>query len=214
MGIIVPTMGTHSSAGAVGPISVADALFTKTQQRVLAVLFGDTARSYYANEIIDRARIGSGAVQRELASLEASGLVTVERIGNQKHYRANEKSPVFEPLRELVEKTSGLADVLRSALAPLAPQLVAAFVFGSVARREDRATSDVDLLVVSDSLTFADLFGALDASTRTLGREVNPQVYSRLELTRLLKKKNSFVQRVLEQPKIWIYGDANVLSTR
>src|SRR5215207_3511489 len=125
-------MGTPSSR-----VSIADALFTQTQQRVLSVLFGNTGRSYYASEIIGRAQIGSGAVQRELARLEASGLITSERIGNQKHYRANQRSPVFEPLRELVLRTTGLTDALRAALAPLAPQLVAAFVFGSIARRED-----------------------------------------------------------------------------
>jgi predicted nucleotidyltransferase len=192
--------------------SIADTLFTKTQQRVLAELFGNTARSFYSSEIIARAQVGSGAVQRELARLEASGLITSERIGNQKHYRANERSPVFDALRELVLKTSGLVEVLRTALAPLASQLVAAFVFGSVARREDDSSSDVDLLVVSDTLTFGDLFGALDAAARQLGREVNPTVYSPHELATLRQKRNSFVERVMEQPKIWVYGDENVLS--
>lgn len=188
-------------------VSIADALFTQTQQRVLSVLFGNAARSYYGSEIIGRAQIGSGAVQRELARLEASGLITSERIGNQKHYRANERSPVFEPLRDLVLRTTGLADVLREALAPLASKLVAAFVFGSIARREDTASSDVDLFVVSDNLTFADLFGALEDARRQLGREVNPIVHGRLEVATLRRKKNSFIERVMEQPKIWIYGD-------
>lgn len=202
-------MGTSHSR-----VSIADALFTQTQQRVLSVLFGNVARSYYASEIIARAQIGSGAVQREIARLEASGLITSERIGNQKHYRANERSPVFEPLRELVLRTTGLADVLRDALAPLAPQLVAAFVFGSIARREDNASSDVDLFVVSDTLSLADLFGALERARRQLGREVNPIVHSRLEMATLRRKKNSFIERVMEQPKIWIYGHEDGLSAR
>jgi len=108
-------MGTPTPQRAGLGISIADALFTRTQQRVLAELFGNTSRSYYASEIIARAQIGSGAVQRELARLEASGLISSERIGNQKHYRANERSPVFASLRELVVRTSGLADVLRAA---------------------------------------------------------------------------------------------------
>ena len=93
----------------------ADALFTKTQQRVLAVLFGQTQRSFYANEIIGLAGSGSGAVQRELARLESSGLVTVHRIGNQKHYQANHNAPIFAELRGIVLKTFGVADVLRAA---------------------------------------------------------------------------------------------------
>ncbi|HEX7981792.1 MAG TPA: nucleotidyltransferase domain-containing protein [Gemmatimonadaceae bacterium] len=195
-------------------VSIADALFSRTQQRVLAVLFGNTGRSFYASEIIARAQIGSGAVQRELARLEASGLATSERIGNQKHYRANEQSPVFEPLRELVLRTTGLADVLREALAPLAPRLVAAFVFGSMAKREDNASSDVDLLVVSETLTFAELFGALEGAGQQLGREINPTVYSPREITTLRRKRNSFVEGVMAQPKIWIFGDEDALTAR
>jgi predicted nucleotidyltransferase len=195
-------------------VSIADALFTHTQQRVLSVLFGNTRRSYYASEIIGRAQVGSGSVQRELARLEASGLIVSERIGNQKHYRADERSPVFEALRTLVLRTSGLADVVRDALAPLAPQLLAAFVFGSIAKQEDNASSDIDLLVVSDSLTFAALFGALESAARDLGREINPTVHSRLEIVSLRRKKNSFIERVMEQPKIWIYGNEDVLSAR
>lgn len=206
---MIPIMGNLQPRTSIG-----DALFTQTQQRVLAVLFGNAARSYYASEIIGRAQIGSGAVQRELARLEASGLITSERIGNQRHYRANERSPVFEPLRELVLKTAGLADVLREALSPLAPQVIAAFVFGSMASREGGASSDVDLLVVSDTLTFADLFASLETAARQLGREINPSVYSQLELTTLRRKKNAFIERVMEQPKIWICGDDDAIRAR
>jgi len=101
--------------GPVQPVGVADALFTKVQQRVLGVLFGNPGRSFFANEVIALAGSGTGAVQRELTRLAASGLVTVKRIGNQKHYQANAASPVFEELRGLVVKTSGIADVLRAA---------------------------------------------------------------------------------------------------
>jgi hypothetical protein len=129
------------------------------QQRVLAVLFGNPRRSFYANEVIALARSGTGAVQRELARLEASGLVTVTRVGKQKHYQANASSPVFEELRALVLKTVGLADVLRSALAPAAQSIRAAFVYGSIAKGEDTAASDIDLMVISDSLAYADSAG-------------------------------------------------------
>lgn len=197
-----------------GKVSIAAALFTRTQQRVLAVLFGNAARSHYASEIIARAQIGSGAVQRELAKLEASGLVISERIGNQKHYRADPQSPVFEPLRQLVLRTTGLADVLRAALAPLTEQLTAAFVFGSIANGKDTASSDVDLFVVSDSLTLSELLGALDPAMRQLGREVNPTIYGQLEVATLRRKRNAFIEQVMGQPKIWIYGNEDVLSAR
>ncbi len=185
---------------------MADALFTKVQQRVLAVLFGNPDRSFYANEVIALAATGTGAVQRELARLQSSGLVTVQQIGRQKHYQANRASPVFEELRGLVRKTVGLVDVLRAVLQPLEDRVLAAFVYGSVAKGSDSAASDIDLMVVSDELTYIDLFAALEPAVEQLARVVNPTVYSRAELERRIEAKNSFVCRVLEQDKIWVIG--------
>jgi len=189
------------------PLGLADALFAKVQQRVLAVLFGNPRRSFYANEVIALAHSGTGAVQRELARLEASGLVTVTRVGKQKHYQANASSPVFEELRALVLKTVGLADVLRAALAPISPSIRAAFVYGSIAKGEDIAASDIDLMVVSDRLTYADLFLALEEASTQLGRKVAPTIYSSEELSQRVNQDNAFVTRVLAQPKLWLLGD-------
>lgn len=191
---------------------IADALFTQGQQRVLAVLFGNPRRSFYANEIIALVGSGKGAVQRELARLEAAGLVSVTRLGKQKHYQANAAAPVFKELRGLVLKTSGLVDVLRAALAPLAAQISAAFVYGSVAKGQDTAKSDIDLMVVSDTLSYADLFAALEQATGRLGRTVNPTVYSREELNKRVRTGNAFIKRVLEQPKLWVIGEAHGLA--
>jgi len=191
---------------------IADALFTKVQQRVLGVLYGNPGRSFYANEVIGLAGTGTGAVQRELARLERAGLVTVKRVGNQKHYQANAAAPVFKELRGLVLKTSGLADELRAALSSLTDQITAAFVYGSVARGQDTAESDIDLMVVSDSLSYADLFAKLEESTNRLGRPVNPTVYSQQELATRVHADNAFIKRVLEQPKPWLIGEENVLT--
>jgi predicted nucleotidyltransferase len=191
---------------------LADALFAKVQQRVLGVLFGNPRRSFYANEVIALARSGTGAVQRELRRLEASGLVTVTRVGNQKHYQANTATPVFEELRALVLKTIGLADVLRAALAPLSRDIRAAFVYGSIAQGRDTAASDIDLMVVSDRLTHAELFAALEQATAQLGRKVAPTIYSSKELSRRRKQENAFVTRVLAQPKLWLIGDERDLA--
>jgi predicted nucleotidyltransferase len=193
---------------------IADALFTKGQQRVLGVLFGNPTRSFYANEVIARAGAGTGAVQRELARLEGAGLVTVRRVGNQKHYQANPASPVFNELRALVLKTSGLADVLLESLAALKGQIDAAFVYGSVARGEDIAASDIDLMVVSDGLSYAELYGALEPAAPRLGRPVSPTLYSRDELARRLKSGNAFARQVMEEPKIWLIGDDDALAAR
>lgn len=193
---------------------MADALFTSVQQRVLAALFGHPERSYYAQELIAQLASGTGAVQRELARLEGAGLVTTRRVGRQKHYQANAASPVFEELRGLVLKTSGLADVLREALAPFDRQLDAAFVFGSVARREEGPQSDVDLLVVSDAVGYPELYTALAATEARLGRTVNPTVLGRVELARRLAEQQAFATRVMDGPKLWIVGGPDALAAR
>jgi len=205
-----PIMGTINQPSS-SP-NLADALFPKVRQRVMAVLFGNPARSFYANEVIALAQSGSGAVQRELAGLSEAGLLTVSRLGNQKHYQANAQSPVFAELRGLVLKTSGLADVLRAALLPVASQIQAAFVFGSVAKRQDTAQSDIDVMVVSASLGYADLFGALEGATQTLGRMVNPTLLTPPELAKRRAQDSAFVNRIVEQPKIWLVGDENALN--
>ncbi|MGS5086085.1 nucleotidyltransferase domain-containing protein [Hydrogenophaga sp. A37] len=194
------------------PSSTADALFPKVRQRVLAVLFGAPDRSFYTNEVIGLAQSGAGAVQRELADLAGAGLLTVRKQGNQKHFQANAASPVFAELRGLVLKTMGLADVLRAALAPLAPQIERAFVFGSIAKQQDTAASDVDLLVVSDTLGYSELFAALEGASQTLGRAINPALYTAADFRARLQGDNAFVNRVMQQPKIWLIGQEESAS--
>ena len=195
LGIKIPFMGIY-----------ADALFTKTQQRVLAVLFGQSQRSFYANEIIGLAGSGSGAVQRELARLEAAALVSVRRIGNQKHYQANHAAPIFEELRGIVIKTFGVADVLRLALQPLWPLIDLAFVYGSLAKGTEQADSDVDLMVVGRLPSNTALLEALLPAQTQLGRVINPTLYTPEEFTQRVQDGKSFILRVLAQPKIFVKG--------
>jgi len=194
--------------------TVADALLPKVRQRVLAVLFGNPDRSYYANELIALAQSGTGAVQRELASLSAAGLITISKQGNQKHYQANVSAPVFAELRGLVLKTMGLADVLRHALLPLAAQIEMAFIYGSVAKQQDTAHSDVDVMIVSRSLGYGEVFGALENATQTLGRKVNPTLYTPEDWAKRITQDSAFVTRVLQQPKIWLIGTEEQVHAR
>ena len=215
MGVLIPSMGTTkqskpASARTAG--SVADALFSKVQQRVLGVLFGNPSRTFYANEVISLAQSGTGAVQRELARLEDAGLIVGSRVGNQKHYQANSRAPVFGELRALVLKTSGVGDTLRSALAGRRTEIRAAFVFGSVAKQEDTAESDIDVMVLSDTLGYADLFATLEPAGGALRRKVNPTIYTFREFQRRVRAKNAFVMRVIAQPKIWLLGGESDLT--
>lgn len=188
------------------PSGLAEALFTGTQQRVLGLLFGQPDRSFYATEIIALAGVGSGAVQRELARLAQSGLVTLRPVGNQKHYQANPGSPIFDELCGIIRKTVGLAEPLRQALAPLASQIHAAFVYGSIAKKQDSARSDIDLMLVSDTLTFGDTYLALSEASKRLGREVNPTIFTLRDFARRRQEEGSFVARVLTQPRVWLIG--------
>lgn len=196
------------------PVSgLADALFTRTQQRVLGLLFGQPARSFTVRELIAATGAGHGAVQREVAKLARSGLVTMRQRGNQKHYRAEPTAPIFAELVAIVRKTMGLTEPLRAALAPLAERVLAAFVYGSVAKRSDHAGSDIDLMIVSDTLGYADVFTAVHPLAEQLGREVNPSIYSRVEWQRRVAQDNAFVRRVTEQPKLWLIGGQDDLAT-
>lgn len=192
--------------------SLAGALFSGTQQRVLGLLFGQPDRSFYATELINLAGVGSGAVQRELARLAQSGLVTVKPVGNQKHYQANPGSPIYEELCSMVRKTVGMAEPLRAALAPLAAQIKVAFVYGSIAKKEDTARSDIDLMLVSDTLTYGDTILALQEVGALLGREVNPNIFTPQDFAKRLEESGSFVSRVMAQPKVWLIGGPDDLA--
>jgi len=192
--------------------AVAGALFTPVQQRVLGLLFGQPDRKYQGSELIRLAGSGTGAAHRVLTKLAETGLVTVERVGNQKHYQANRASPVFEELRGLISKTAGLAVPLRSALAPLAKQINAAFVYGSLAKGTDRAGSDVDLMVISPKLAYANLYEALQKAEAALGRTVNPNLMTPREWREKRAEKDSFAARVAAQPKIFVIGSEDELA--
>src|SRR5216684_7562367 len=154
-------------------VSISNALFSKVQQRVLALIFGHPERSFYTSEIVRSIHSGTGAVERELSRLRRSGLVCVERIGNQKHYRANHQSPIFEELQSLVLKTVALTEPLKKSLQPYADKINAAFVYGSVAKGTDTARSDIDLMVIGDELDYSELYTALLDVEGALGRKVS-----------------------------------------
>ena len=205
MGIIIPIMRTISP-------SLSNALFSKVRQCVLALLYGQPNRSFHTNEIIRLTHSGTGAVQRELEKLAAVGLITAQSIGNQKHYTANCASPLYTELRGIVLKTFGLADVLRQALEPIASQIYIAFIYGSIAKQEDKTTSDVDLMLVGDHLTYADIFKLLEEAQKKLGRPINPTFYSPMEWTRKYQANNHFLVQLVKQPKIFLIGSEDELT--
>lgn len=214
MGTKMPNMGIASIKSKQDqPLSMVDALFSKTQQNVLALLYGQPEQSFYTNEIIKKSGGGSGAVQRELSRLVRSGLATVTRIGSQNHYQANAEAPIYEELCKIIRKTVGLVEPIRQALKPLTDHIDFAFVFGSVAKKKDSAFSDIDLLIISESLTYADVYPALEEVSHQFGRDIQPTIYSPSELKKRIKSDSVFIRRVLEQPKLWVIGQESELPT-
>ncbi len=188
----------------------ADALFTASQQKVLALLFGQSNREFFVTEIIELAGCGRGAVQRELVRLAESGLVSASKVGNRKYYRANPESPLFEEICGIVRKTIGVEASIQKALVPLVDRLVLAVLFGSVAQGTETATSDIDLLLVSDDLTLETVYRALSVAEELLGRRINPVLFTLDEFHIRHGDKSGFVPRVLEKPHSILVGNSDV----
>ncbi len=201
-------MGTATHS----PLGLSNALFAKVQQRVLALIFGHPERSFYTSEIVRKVDSGVGAVERELSKLERSGLVTVERVGNQKHYRANQTAPIFEDLRALVEKTAGLAEPIKKYFEPYSGAIKSAFVYGSVAKGVDTAHSDIDLMVIGDDLNYSDLYTAAQNVERELRRKVHPLFVSPNDWQRKISAKGSVFSKISHSPKIFIIGSEEDFS--
>jgi predicted nucleotidyltransferase len=211
--MIVPGMGTavKSRSPDIAGTGVGAVLFTPVQQRVLGLLFGQPNRRFQSAEVIRLAASGTGAVHRLLTRLANSALITVERVGNQKHYQANRESPVFAELHGLIIKTSGLIGPLRATLEPLMKRIHAAFVYGSVAKGKDQAASDIDLMVIADTLAYADVFAALQTLEVELGRTVNPNVMTLAEWKRKCCQAG-FVSRIAGQPRLFVIGTDDDLA--
>jgi len=156
---------------------LADLLFGRTRSAVLALLYGRADQSFYTRQIARQVDASIGTVQRELENLSKVGLIVRNSVGNQVFYQANRDAPIFPEMRALVNKTIGAFSVLRSALQVLSKRIVVAFVYGSVAREEDTAQSDIDLMVVGNA-TLDEVLLRIAAVEKGIGRPINPTVYS------------------------------------
>jgi len=204
-------MRTAKITAEMTPKSPAEVLFGAYHRRILALLLLRPEQSFYVREIARLAEIPAGSLHRELKLLAESGLLLREPTGNQVRYRANLDCPVFSELAGFFRKTSGLADVLCEALAPLASDIDSAFIFGSVAQGKERITSDVDVFVVG-SVSFTDVVKAFSQAHERLGREVNPVVMPKSDFVKKQAEGDRFVARILKEPKLFLIGTTNDLG--
>jgi len=189
---------------------LADLLFGRTRGAILALLYGHADQTFYTRQIAREVDASIGAVQRELENLSKVGLIVRNSLGSQVFYQANRSAPIFKDLQALINKTIGVFSVLRSALQPLSKRIVVAFVYGSVAREEETAQSDVDLMVVGKA-TLHDVLSRLSTVEKGIGRPINPTVYSVAEFKSKLASGNHFLTAVLKGQKVFLLGDENEL---
>jgi predicted nucleotidyltransferase len=186
-------------------------LFNKTSRSLLALFFGHPDESYYVNQVLLKVGGGSGAVQRELKLMNDAGLIIREKRGNMVFYRANEQSPIFNELRNIVKKTFGIVDVLRDSLKPVASGISFAFIFGSVASGIDREASDLDLMIIGE-VSYDEVISGISQAEKSIQREINSVVYSISEFKQKIHADHHFIKTVLESQKIFVIGDENELA--
>jgi len=186
---------------------LANALFPAARGRILGLLFGSADGDYSISELIDRVGAGSGAVQREVERLTASGLLSVTTVGRQKRYRANPESPIHDELCALIARIQSPVEQIRAAVESVGGDVEVAILYGSVARGTDTSRSDIDLLVVSDTLTLENVFGLVSETERGIGRSINPTLYTGREFRQRLEQGNPFLRRVLAGKHVVLKGD-------
>lgn len=194
-------------------MSIASALFTDSQARLYVWLFGQPQRSFHLSELLRLTGLGSASLQRELNRLVAAGLARSERVGNLRCFQANAASPVFQELVALTQKTLGVVALLQTALQPLQPGLRGAWVYGSVAKQTETASSDLDVMLVGDDLLLGEVLDVLLPLEPILGRKINPTCYTLAEFVQRAAEADSFINRVLAQPILTVIGDAHGLAS-
>jgi predicted nucleotidyltransferase len=199
-------MGTNINTS-----NLAGALFSRVQSRVLSILFGRPDQEFQLTEIISRAGSGRGAVQRELEKLTSVGIIATTAFGSRKLYHANRESPIFQELYQLILKTVGAVDPLREALMEYRQSIQSAFVYGSLAKGNDTAKSDIDVMIIGDRLAYSDVYSSLEKAEKTLARPVNPNLMTTREWLKKLKGKSPFVTKILDQPKLFVFGTEDEL---
>jgi predicted nucleotidyltransferase len=191
--------------------NLANVLFPKTRQGILAATYGQPERWWYLSELAALMRTSPSSLQREVESLSGAGVLRKKRDGNRTYFQAESGSPIFDSLYELVNRTLGVVPALSEAISPFADKIVCAFVYGSVAHAREHALSDVDLLIVG-AVGLAELAPVLRELEKKFNRECNASCYKAAEFINKVKKENHFLTELLKTEKIFIVGGENELD--
>lgn len=189
--------------------TLTEILSSRSRAQIFRLLFGGTENELHVREIQRRSGLNDSTLRQELRKLMRLDLVKGRRDSNRVYYRANKESPLYPEIRNLVTKTTGVADVLREALRE--GRIHVAFVFGSIAGGEETAGSDVDLLVIGE-IGFRDLSELLSGCSEAIGREINPYVMNKNEYRKRVKSGEHFISHILKSPKIFVVGTEHDLE--
>ena len=195
----------HRSTG------LAETLFSDYRRRILALLLLRPDEHFHVREISRLTGVPSGSMHRELKLVTDAGLLSRHAVGNQVRYQANRDCPIFHELAGIFRKTCGLSDVILSALQPLSPAIKSAFVFGSVAKGEEKSASDVDVCVIGTA-SFTDVVVALADLKQKLGRDINPVVMTYEQFTAKRAAGEQFLSRIMSERKIFLIGHEDDLG--
>ena len=190
---------------------LSNALFTTTQQKVLGLLFTQPDKSFYIKEILRLTGMGVATIKRELDRMRAAGILKMTKIGNQHHYQANPECPIYFELSGIIKKTTGIVGSISSALSSVSEQIDWAFIYGSLASEKETTGSDIDLMIIGD-ISFSQVVSLLYPVQKSLGREINPKIYSRKVWVQLKTSKNAFVNELLLKPGMDVIGDNHGLG--
>jgi DNA-binding transcriptional ArsR family regulator len=188
--------------------TLAEFLSSRSRAEILRLLFGTKGRELHVRELERQSGLADATIRQELKKLTRLGVIVARQDGNRTYYRANVEHPLYPDIRNLVRKTSGLTDVLREALGEAEIQI--AFVFGSVASGSEKATSDVDLMVIG-AISLRQLSKRLSGLATKLGREINPHTLTPAEFARRIKEREHFINSVLETPRLFVIGSEDEL---
>lgn len=188
-------------------MSLKDAVFTDSQAKVYLWIYGHPERSYHLSELRRLTGLGSASLQREINRLVVAGLANSALKGNQRQISANLQSPLFKELSDLTRKVMGAAALITEALRPIEQKIEVAFLYGSVAKQSDHAESDIDIMMIGSDLTLGEVLEQLLPAEEMLCRKVNPTCYTVGEFKKRLSDTDSFVNKVLSQPIIQLFGN-------
>ncbi len=188
-----------------------EALFPKTRQGVLAATLTQPEKWWFLSELAEFLGTTPSSLQRELSALVDTGILEQRREGTRVYFRAQKRSPIYRELRGIIEKTAGIIPIVQTILAPFGRKILCAFVYGSIARAQEHATSDIDLMVIGQ-VGLAELTPALRKAERALGRDLNATTYSVDEFHGKVEKNDHFLTAVLKRPKQFVKGTKRELD--